>query len=43
MEADMKVAITLALVVIGGIMALACLGIYVIEKAWHTIYDDWQI
>lgn len=39
----MKVAITLALVVIGGIMALACLGIYAIEKAWHNIFDDWQI
>lgn len=40
MEPDMKIVITLALVVAGGIMTIACLGIYAIEKAWSEIFKD---
>lgn len=36
----MKIAITIALIAAGGVMALACLGIYAIEKAWNNIFDD---
>lgn len=38
----MKIAITIALIAAGGVLTLACLGIYAIEKAWKNIFDDWR-
>lgn len=36
----MRWLITIALIVIGGIMVLACIGFYVIIKAWENIFND---
>lgn len=38
----MKMVITLALIVAGGVLTLACLGMYAIEKAWKYIFSDWR-
>lgn len=32
--------IIIVLVVVGGILALECLGLYVIIKAWENIFND---